>query len=124
MANEGDITDGYINDPFLNPHDGPVVPGLEGYETVYAREQPQYRPLRALRMQSVPGVPVLSRWTLTPEQRQAVASGADIYLQLLTFGNDLQPCLLSIGEPAIVGQWVEHDGKHVPAEATSSKAEG
>jgi hypothetical protein len=33
---------------FVEPHDGPVVVGLEKFETVYAKNQPQYHPLRTL----------------------------------------------------------------------------
>lgn len=80
---------------YLDIHDGPVVPGLEDYEVVYAKEQPQYRPLRALRA-NTPGQDMFCRWALTPEQRLAIANGADIYLSVQTFGQPLQPVSVMI----------------------------
>ncbi len=78
--------------------DGPVIKGLEAFEIVYAKDQPEYRPLRALQsMKSSGGV--LSRWTLTEEQREAIANGEDIYLEILTFQGPLQPVLLFVGAP-------------------------
>lgn len=88
---------------FLQPRNGPVVDGLEGQELVYAADQPQYIPLRVLRG-SGDQVPVLSRWTLTPEQRKAVAEGADIFLELSVFKNQfgqpnpLQPIRMAVSD--------------------------
>jgi hypothetical protein len=82
---------------FLDPKDGPVIPGLEGQEIVYAKDQPQYLPLRTLRTSNYER-DVISRWTLTDEQRQAVAQGADIFLSLRTFGNPLQPILIAVSD--------------------------
>lgn len=82
---------------YLNPAAGPVVDGLEAHEVVYAKNQPEYNALRTLRSNTAEGR-VLSRWSPTAEQRQALAEGADIFLELLTFGNPLQPILMSVGE--------------------------
>ncbi|RJP17198.1 MAG: hypothetical protein C4529_14985 [Deltaproteobacteria bacterium] len=81
---------------YLQPADRPVVDGLEGHEVVYAKDQPEYIPLRCLRSNAYTGS-VLSRWTLTPEQRQLVAEGGDIFLELLTFGHPLQPIMIAVG---------------------------
>jgi hypothetical protein len=75
---------------YIGPKDGPVVPGEELREVIYARDQREYLPLRTLRG-SVTEVPVLSRWSPTPEQRQAIVEGKDIFLNLFTFGRPLQP---------------------------------
>ena len=84
---------------YLDPHDGPVVIGLEKHETVYAKDQPQYRPLRTL--PSLGGVGAISRWHLTDAQRKAIAEGADIYHSLLHFGRPLAPSLVMVmSEPA------------------------
>lgn len=105
---------------FLQSAVAPVIPGLEEFEVVYAKHQPEYNPLRTLKADTngIPlleqwidllahlrtleartnAVPVLSRWTLTAEQRQAVANGADIYLELLTFGGPLQPIRMAVGK--------------------------
>lgn len=83
---------------YLNPAAGPVIEGLEGHEVTYAKTQKEYRPLRTLRGRTEQ-VPVLTRWDLTPQQRQAIAHGADIFLELLTFGSPLQPIVMAVGEP-------------------------
>lgn len=74
----------------------PVIEGFEADEVVFAVHQPQYEPLHCL-VSKDPEKAVLSRWTLTAEQRQAVAAGADLYLTILTFGHPLQPILLAVG---------------------------
>jgi hypothetical protein len=75
---------------YLFPKDGPVISGEEGREVVYAGKQRQYLPLRTLVSDDEKGR-VLSHWTLTDEQRQAIAEGADVFLNLMTFGQPLQP---------------------------------
>lgn len=82
---------------YLQPRDGPVVDGLEKHECVYAKDQPEYNPLRTLRGNG-PMVPVVSRWTLTKEQREAVAAGADIFLELSTFNQPLQPIRVAVSD--------------------------
>jgi len=80
---------------YLQPADRPVIDGLEQHEIVMAKNQPEYTPLRVL-----PGNEGerLSRWTLTAEQREAVAAGADIFLELLTFGAPMQPIRVAVSE--------------------------
>jgi hypothetical protein len=80
---------------YLNPANKPVIPGLEQFEVVYAKEQPEYIPLRTLRSRTDEGK-VMSRWDLTAEQRQAIYRGADVYLTLLTFQGPLQPITLAV----------------------------
>jgi hypothetical protein len=80
---------------YLNPANKPVIPGLEQFEEVYAKYQPEYIPLRTLRSRTDEGK-VMSRWDLTPEQRLAIARGADVYLTLLTFQGPLQPITLVV----------------------------
>src|SRR5208282_4390319 len=83
---------------YLSPKDGPVIDGLESREVMYAKDQPEYIPLRTLKDYGNPMVPVVSRWTLTPEQRKLVADGADIFLELSTFGAPLTPIRMGIGD--------------------------
>lgn len=82
---------------YLMPADRPVIEGLEQHEVVYAKDQPEYIPLRTLR--SADGR-VLSRWGLTPEQRQAVSEGEDVLLELSTFGGPLQPIRMALSGAA------------------------
>lgn len=83
----------------IEPHDGPVVVGLEQFETVYAKDQPQYRPLRTLPGRN--GNSAIARFHLSDHQRKAIADGADIYLELLHFRGPLAPSVLMVmSEPA------------------------
>jgi hypothetical protein len=82
---------------YLNPRNGPVVDGLEDRETVYAADQPEYAPLRTLKSPSPQGE-VMSRWTFTPEQREAIANGADLFLELFEFHQPLRPIRIAVGD--------------------------
>lgn len=77
----------------ISPHDGPIFPELEGAEITFAKDQPEYRSLRTLTDHAT----VLTRWTPTADQRQAIMDGADLYLELLTFGGPLQPIRITVG---------------------------
>jgi hypothetical protein len=90
---------------YLSPKNGPVIDGLEAQEVVYAKDQPEYIPLRTLKSNGSMGA-VISRWSLTPEQRKAVADGADIFLELSTFGNPLQPIRMAISDGKLDPDWV------------------
>lgn len=84
---------------FVGLYDGPVISGLEEFETVYAKDQPQYRPMRTLPGRE--GNSAISRLHFTGEQRKAIAEGADIYLELLHFHGPLAPSLVMVmSEPA------------------------
>jgi hypothetical protein len=82
---------------YLAPKDGPVLDGFEDKEIVYAKDQPQYIPLRTL-VSAGPDRKVLSRWSLTDKQREAVAKGADIFLELSTYRKPLQPIRMMIAD--------------------------
>jgi hypothetical protein len=80
---------------YLHPAQGPVIPGLEEFEIVMAKDQPEYIPLRVIPGQTREGER-LSRWTLTESQRKAIAEGADIFLELLTFNYAMQPIRIAV----------------------------
>lgn len=90
---------------YLQPRNGPVVDGLEHQEVVYGKGQPDYIPLRTLQSGGRMGA-VISRWTLTPEQRKAVAEGADVFLELSTFGGPLQPSRMAVSDGKLDPCWV------------------
>lgn len=77
----------------MQPREVDIVPPQGWREVTYAKDQPQYLPLPTLRSEDGR---VVSRWTLTDEEREKVAAGADIYLTLHTFNNPLQPILLTV----------------------------
>lgn len=64
----------------------------------YGANQPEYIPLPAARLHNPEGS-ALTRWSLSDEERRAIAEGADVYLEQLTFGQRLQPVRLSVGWP-------------------------
>lgn len=82
---------------YLQPADRPVIDGLEPYEFVMAEKQAEYNPLRCLPGATREGER-LSRWTFTPEQRQAIANGADIFLELYTFNGPMQPIRIAVSD--------------------------
>ena len=75
-------------------YDGPVIKGLEKYETVYAKDQPEYHPMRTLPTRN--GAGAVARFHFTDAQRRAIAEGADIYLELLHFRQPLAPSLIMV----------------------------
>lgn len=74
----------------------PVIRGAGGAEIVFAKDQPQYIPLPALRNQR--GI-VTTRWKLTMLERLKVLFGGSIFLQISTCESPLQPVRLSVDAP-------------------------
>ncbi len=72
---------------YVNPAIEAVVDGLEDFERIIALEQGQYIPLRTLPGEN--GNSRIYRVSLTDEQREMVATGADV--EILTFGGPMAP---------------------------------
>ena len=91
---------------YMSPSDRPVVDGLQSSEITFAKDQPEYTPIRALVGRSPmagnwiagAGRAVLTRWAPSDSQRLAIVKGADIFLELLTFGQPLQPILMIVSD--------------------------
>lgn len=73
----------------------PVVPGLEAYEIVLGKDQPDVVPLPCLRG-CKPYYTITARWKLNDEERTMIAAGADIFVAQQTFGALYQPIGLSV----------------------------
>ena len=73
----------------------PVMPGSKEIEIVLGEGQPQYIPLPAVWIDS-PARPMVIRYRLTEEERRAVADGADIVMQQLTFHSPFHPVNLQV----------------------------
>lgn len=108
----------------------PVVAGLEQHETVFGGPtvgQPQYMGLPAL-VSRDPQRRVLSRWELSPEEREMIANGADVYVSLMTFGAPYQPTVVFVANKADayggLKSSVARDYGLAPAEAQPRGAEG
>lgn len=71
------------------------MPGSKPIEIMLGENQPEYVPLPAVYLDS-PARPMITRWELTDEERLAIANGADIVMQQLTFWRAFQPVNLQI----------------------------
>ena len=74
---------------YLIPAQGPVVDGLEDNEKIYALEQGEYLPIRTLPGEN--GASAIYRCELTLQQRQMIADGADVLVEIVHFGGPLAP---------------------------------
>lgn len=123
---------------YLQPKDGPVFEGLEDREIVFAKHQPQYIPLRAVKsvgrdLTTSRLGRVYSRWTLTDEQRQVIANGGDVILELMTFHEPLQPIRMMVVEGQLDPDWVrvclldenieENNGQGIPTGTQGSSGD-
>lgn len=92
---------------YLSASIGPVVEGLEDFEKIYALEQGNYIPLRTLPGDY--GMSAITRWELTPKQRQAITDGADIMLEVIHFGGPLAPVRVAVmkmeNDPHLWRRW-------------------
>jgi hypothetical protein len=73
----------------------PVLPTSSECEVVYAKDQPEYRPLPTFRTE----VSVLSRWKLTDAERRYIAEGGDLFVCMMNFGGPLLPILPIAADP-------------------------
>ena len=69
-------------------------------EVTFAKTQPKYNPLPALKFKD--GL-VVTRWSLSWKERITVLFGGSIYLGLLTFRKPLQPIRMSTKVDEVVG---------------------
>ena len=71
---------------------------FDGVNCVYGANQPEYQDLHAQRYNGPLGQ-VVTCWQLSPEELQKVQETGEIWLSLLTFGNPLQPVMLTVEKP-------------------------
>jgi len=76
----------------------PSLP-IEGQHVVYAADQPEYQPLPVWRK---PGGEVISRWQFSWRDRLAVLFGRDLYVEVLTFNQPLQPIFPALSEKEVL----------------------
>ena len=75
----------------IRPHNG------EFWPVVYAKDQPEYLPLPAIRNDT--GI-VITRWKLSWRERLRAVWSGDLYLTILTFNRPLQPIKLDTLPPS------------------------
>jgi hypothetical protein len=68
--------------------------------TVYAKHQPEYRPLPAHRFGDAEGR-IACCWSLSWHERMRVLFTGRVWHQVLTFNQPLQPQLLCVEKPAM-----------------------
>ena len=73
---------------------------FDGANVVYGANQPEYLPLPAERRPGRSGE-VVTCWELSPEEIKRVQETGKIWLSVLTFGQPLQPLLLTIDKPDV-----------------------
>jgi len=77
----------------------PVSPVIKGVaEVTYAKDQPQYIPLPAIRARD--GM-ITTRWQCTWKERLAILLSGNLFLQVHTFGKKLQPVRLFTRTPNV-----------------------
>ena len=71
---------------------------FDGVNAVYGANQPEYQPLPA---EKRPGqsVEIVTCWKLTPEEIKRIQETGEIWLAVLTFGQPLQPVIVSVEKP-------------------------
>ncbi len=76
----------------------PVEPADDGRRRVtYAAKQSEYLPLPST-VGAEPECEVTTEWELSEDERTLLARGGRVQLKLWTFGDPLQPVLLSVVE--------------------------
>lgn len=68
---------------------------------VIAKDQPEYVPLPCIRNPKDEHGTVVTRWVLDDQERDAIAKGGDLYLELWTFNRPLQPVKLAAFLPDV-----------------------
>lgn len=71
---------------------------FEGANIVYGAKQPEYIPLPAEYRGGKSGE-ILTCWELTPEELQRIQETGKIWVGVLTFGQPLQPLVVSVEKP-------------------------
>ena len=75
----------------------PIAPNTGAPEVTFASDQPQYIPVVIGIYEREIGKGLLTRWTFTDEERQAIANGEDIYVMQLNFNTPMTPMKVTVG---------------------------
>ena len=74
---------------------------FDGANVVFGANQPEYHPLPAERRGNPGTGEIVTCWEFSPDELKKIAETGQIWLSLLTFGQPLQPVLLSVEKPDI-----------------------
>lgn len=101
----------------------PASPVIKGHEeAVYAKDQPEYLPLPAIRQSD--GC-IVTRWQMSWRERIKALLTGSIYLEVLTFNSPLQPLKMSVDTPEIENgdQWMGFDQTEIELGARKFEAQ-
>ena len=73
---------------------------FDGANVVYGANQPEYLPLPAEKRPGRSGE-IVTCWELSPDELKRVQETGVIFVSLLTFGQPLQPVLVSVDKPDV-----------------------
>ena len=74
---------------------------FDGVNVVFGAEQPEYQPLPAERVGKPQTGQINTCWSLSPDELKRVQETGVIFVSLLTFGQPLQPVLVSVDKPDV-----------------------
>ena len=72
---------------------------FEGANIVFGANQPEYQPLLAERVGKPETGQINTCWELSPDELKRVQETGKIWLGVLTFGQPLQPVIVSVDKP-------------------------
>lgn len=70
-----------------------------GVNVVFAKDQPEYVPLPAMKVPNDPQGLIITKWQLSPDELKRIQETGTIHLSVLTFNKPLQPVLLTVDLP-------------------------
>ena len=70
-----------------------------GVNVIFAKDQPEYMPLPAMKIPNDPQGLIITKWQLSPEELERIIETGTIHLSMLTFNQPLQPVLLTVDLP-------------------------
>ena len=74
---------------------------FDGANVVFGANQPEYEPLPAERVGKPETGQINTCWALSTDELKKVQETGQIYVSLLTFGQPLQPVLVSVDKPDV-----------------------
>lgn len=86
----------------VDPRIPPILVPEGSKAVVIAERQDEYRDLPSVR---TPDGQVITRWTLTEDERRAIFMGEDVYVTILSHGS-INPLFVTIGPV----DWTKKDG--------------
>lgn len=72
---------------------------FDGANIVFGANQPEYQPLSAEFVGKPETGQINTCWELSPDERKQIQETGKIWVSLLTFGQPLQPVLVSVDKP-------------------------